>query len=124
MMDNPKFNIIHRGLKHGKYFKLPLKIIKNFETSKISLHSIHLYCLLQKYINGKDKSIIYIDDFALGNGMSSTSVLEGIELLNVFKLIKYQKVGANKVIIMFEGYSIDFEIEMPTKNQGNMLFIL
>ena len=104
--------IVQRSLKLGEYYKFPLKSLKLLEFNKISIHSLYIYLLVQDYLYESDQSIIYLRDIELAYKIDPSRFLESLELLRLQKLLIFKRIGVEKVIIGFEGFNMDPEVEV------------
>ena len=104
--------IVQRSLKLGEYYKFPLKSLKLLEFNKINIHSLYIYLLVQDYLYESDQSIIYLRDIELAYKIDSTRFMESLELLRLQKLLIFKRIGADKVIIGFEGFNMDPDVEV------------
>ena len=113
--------IVQRSLKVGEYYKFPLKSLKLLEFNKINIHSLYVYLLVQDYLFESDKSIIYLRDIELAYKIAPSRFLESLELLRLQKLLIFKRIGADKVLIGFEGFNTDPEAEIEVS--GHKLLI-
>jgi len=113
--------IVQRSLKLGEYYKFPLKSLKLLEFNKINIHSLYVYLLVQDYLVDHDSTIIYLKDFELAYKIAPSRFLESLELLRLQKLLIFKRIGADKVIIGFEGFNTDPEAEIEVS--GHKLLI-
>ena len=113
--------IVQRSLKHGEYYKFPLKSLKILEFNKINIHSLYIYLLVQDYLYESDQSIIYLRDIELAYKIAPSRFLESLEMLRLQKLLIFKRIGADKVIIGFEGFNTGPEAEVEVT--GHKLLI-
>ena len=111
--------IVQRSLKHGEYYKFPLKLLKLLELNKINIHSLYIYLLVQDYLFEADKSVIYLNEIELAYKLHPSRFLESLELLQVQKLIIYKRIGENRVAIGFLGFNTDPEVEVEVGVTGS-----
>ena len=116
-----RVKIVQRSLKYGEYYKFPLKLIKLLEFNKINIHSLYIYLLVQDYLFESDQSIIYLRDIELAYKIAPSRFLESLELLRLQKLLIFKRIGADKVIVGFEGFNTDPEAEIEVS--GHKLLI-
>ena len=107
-----EIKIVQRSLRHGEYYKFPLKSLKILEFNKINIHSLYIYLLVQDYLFESDKSIIYLRDIELAYKIEPTRFLESLEMLRLQKLLIFKRIGVDKVIIGFEGFNTSPEVEV------------
>ena len=107
-----EIKIVQRSLRHGEYYKFPLKSLKILEFNKINIHSLYIYLLVQDYLFESDKSIIYLRDIELAYKIEPTRFLESLEMLRLQKLLFFKRIGVDKVIIGFEGFNTSPEVEV------------
>ena len=113
-----QIKIVQRSLKHGEYYKFPLKLLKLLELNKINIHSLYIYLLVQDYLFEADKSVIYLNEIELAYKLHPSRFLESLELLQVQKLIIYKRIGENRVAIGFLGFNTDPEVEVELSYHG------
>ena len=107
-----EIKIVQRSLRHGEYYKFPLKSLKILEFNKINIHSLYIYLLVQDYLYESDESIIYLRDIELAYKIEPTRFLESLEMLRLQKLLIFKRIGTDKVIIGFEGFNMDSDVEV------------
>jgi hypothetical protein len=112
-----RVKIVQRTLKLGEYYKFPLKSLKLLEFNKINIHSLYIYLLVQDYLFESDQSIIYLRDIELAYKITPSRFLESLELLRLQKLLIFKRIGADKVMIGFEGFNTDPEVEVVVGDQ-------
>jgi len=108
--------IVQRGLKHGEYYKFPLKALKLLEFNKINIHSLYIYLLVQDYIYESSNSIIYLNDIELAYKIHPTRFMESLELLRVQKMVNYKRITENRVAVGFIGFNTDPEVDIELPN--------
>ena len=111
-----QIKIVQRSLKHGEYYKFPLKLLKLLEHNKINIHSLYIYLLIQDYLFESNKSMIYLNDIELAYKIAPSRFIESLEILRLHKLLFYQKIKENRVLVGFEGFNTDPEVEVEVPN--------
>ena len=109
--------IVQRSLKHGEYYKFPLKSLKLLELNKINIHSLYIYLLVQDYLVDHDSTIIYLKDFELAYNLYPLRLMDSLEMLRIHKLIIYKKISENTVAINFLGFNTDADVEVEIEDQ-------
>ena len=109
--------IVQRSLKHGEYYKFPLKSLKLLELNKINIHSLYIYLLVQDYLVDHDSTIIYLKDFELAYNLYPLRLMDSLEMLRIHKLIIYKKISENAVAINFLGFNTDADVEVEIEDQ-------
>jgi len=111
-----QIKIVQRSLKHGEFYKFPLKSLKLFELNRISSHVLYIYLLIQDYLTEADKSIIYLNEIELAYKISPTCFMQSLELLSIHKLLIYKRITDNRVAVGFLGFNTDHEVEVEVPN--------
>ena len=104
--------IVQRSLKHGEYYKFPLKALKLLEFNKINIHSLYIYLLIQDYLYESDKSLIYLNEIELAYKIHPIRFIESLEMLRIHKLLMYKRISENKVAVGFIGFNTSPEVEV------------